>query len=304
MTIFVVEQEHSILGVPGRFREFALGLSKTFAAQKWSATRQIEFEGQKARITVNISFDDECKNGHNSFSITGDIRNTYGRDIVGGCIHNEVAKHFPELAHLIKWHLCSTDGPMHYIANTLYHAGDRDHNGKRAGEPIYFEHRIRFAGSPITIGLDGRFAKWLKAQIESKPEGHVFEVAEVKYDGRGDYDSHFTLNGFEATWGGAPFKSKIAAEEFAEALNTLPYEFIVRPTTFSKGKERQLDYARSTAIWPEATDEELMAEPEILKQKLQARLPALLEAFRADIRSIGFYWSPDELESANQVKEG
>lgn len=40
----------------------------------------------------------------------------------GGCIHDEVAKHFPELAHLIKWHLSSTDGPMHYVANTVYWA--------------------------------------------------------------------------------------------------------------------------------------------------------------------------------------
>jgi hypothetical protein len=37
-------------------------------------------------------------------------------------MHEELAVVFPELAHLTKWHLVSTDGPMHYIANTTYHA--------------------------------------------------------------------------------------------------------------------------------------------------------------------------------------
>lgn len=88
-------------------------------------------------ITVSLRFDDQCKNGHETFSITG---NTYRKEQgvfrheSGGCIHQDIAEHFPELAHLIKWHLVSTDGPLHYIANTVYHAGDRDHNGLRKGE--------------------------------------------------------------------------------------------------------------------------------------------------------------------------
>jgi len=44
-----------------------------------------------------------------------------GRLEACGCLHDEIRQHFPELAHLIKWHLVSTDGPLHYIANTLYH---------------------------------------------------------------------------------------------------------------------------------------------------------------------------------------
>lgn len=38
-------------------------------------------------------------------------------------IHDDIAKHFPELAPLLRWHLCSTDSPMHYVANALYWAG-------------------------------------------------------------------------------------------------------------------------------------------------------------------------------------
>lgn len=52
----------------------------------------------------------------------------------GGCIHEDIAKRLPELAPYIKWHLCATDEPMHYLANTLYLAGDRDHWGLRRGE--------------------------------------------------------------------------------------------------------------------------------------------------------------------------
>lgn len=99
-------------------------------------------------IVAKVRHDDECGNGHNSFGITAEI---YTPDRIPGetniqhngktlwlsscgCHHDEVAQYFPDLAPLIKWHLCSTDGPMHYIANTVYMAGERDHNGLLKGE--------------------------------------------------------------------------------------------------------------------------------------------------------------------------
>ena len=82
--------------------------------------------GKDASITARVRFDDECKNGHNTFSITADITTPTSRrrnDIEGGgCLHEEVARVFPKLAPFIKWHLCSTDGPMYYVANTIYWA--------------------------------------------------------------------------------------------------------------------------------------------------------------------------------------
>src|SRR5688572_28642138 len=83
--------------------------------------------GLRYRIKAEVRHDDECGNGHNSFSITAEIDCRDGnrwREDRGGCCHDEVAKHFPELAPLIKWHLVSTDGPMHYIANTIYWTDD------------------------------------------------------------------------------------------------------------------------------------------------------------------------------------
>jgi len=72
-------------------------------------------------MTVTVRFDDRCRNGHNTFSITSNIRRN-GRWESGGCQHELIAMRFPELAPFIKWHLCSTDGPMHYVANTSYWA--------------------------------------------------------------------------------------------------------------------------------------------------------------------------------------
>jgi hypothetical protein len=82
--------------------------------------------GRKYRITARVRHDDECKNGHNSFAITGDIDCWNGylwEEDSGGCIHDEIRTHFPELAPFIKWHLTSTDEPMHYVANALYWLG-------------------------------------------------------------------------------------------------------------------------------------------------------------------------------------
>lgn len=96
--------------------------------QQEQFTKQVEIDGVPCKMTVTIRFDDRCGNGHNTFSITADIR---GRGIdEGGCLHDEIREHFPELAHLIRWHLVSTDGPMHYIANTTYLVSGTEWNGE------------------------------------------------------------------------------------------------------------------------------------------------------------------------------
>lgn len=142
-------------------------------------------------IVAKVRYDDACGNGNNTFSITGEVYDRTER-IPGeasavnshnkrrwlgscGCLHDEITKAFPELAPFIKWHLCSSDGPMHYVANTVYWA-----------------------------------------------------------------------------------------------------------------KEGNFPFARSSAIWPEATDEELSQEPEAFKAQLLDRLPALMAEFKAAVESLGF----------------
>ena len=53
-----------------------------------------------------------------------------------------------------------------------------------------------------------------------------------------------------------------------------------------EGKDRQLDYARSTAVWLDASDEDLTAPG--LKERLESRLPALLLEFRQAVEFLGF----------------
>lgn len=81
----------------------------------------------KQTIYVKIRLNDECKNGHQDFSITGDIYEA-GKPkidkyhISGGCIHEEIAKYFPEFVIFIKLHLCDYEGiPMYAVENGYYH---------------------------------------------------------------------------------------------------------------------------------------------------------------------------------------
>lgn len=105
-------------------------------------------------IIVEVRYDDQCGNGHNSFAITADI---YSKDrypgestieyngkklwcYTGGCCHEQVAEAFPELAPFIKWHLSSSDGPMHYVANGVYWAGYYESYDKTHTVPANLEH--------------------------------------------------------------------------------------------------------------------------------------------------------------------
>lgn len=55
-----------------------------------------------------------------------------------------------------------------------------------------------------------------------------------------------------------------------------------------EGKERELDAARRSAIWPEATDKDLMASD--LKAKLTRRLPKLIREFKKAVTGLGMEW--------------
>lgn len=112
----------------------------------------------------------------------------------------EADRLFPgPIAGLVPYHLCSIVQPMHYLANTIFFAGERDCWGLLAGEV--------------------------------SPKGRV-----------------------------------------------------------GKGKAREFDLARSSAVWPEATDEELSLPADQLRKVLEARLPGLLERMRAACAAAGIDW--------------
>lgn len=299
MAIIRDEFRGEVLGVPGRFRAVATweddrGNAKRggIANQRFVSEKRKWIEnGDRMSMNVEIRFDDRCQNGHASFGITANgWRN--GKEAFGGCCHDEIERRFPEFSPLIKWHLCSTDGPLHYVKNTIYLAGDRDHWGKRAGEPRNFEPVVRFGDNPITHMLDPAFAEFLKEDRS----GYDFEVTAVHGN---PMESGFRLTRY--TVGGyatriahkAPFRTEREALEFVEALQRCDPQFGEVPTAWGEGKARQLDAARSAAIWPEATDAQLMAEPDILRAALEARLPGLLAEFEAAMRGCGFIY-PDQ----------
>ena len=78
-------------------------------------------------IYVKIRLNDECKNGHQDFAITGDIYlagkpKTDRNHLSGGCIHEEVLKYFPQFDIFINLHLCDYKGaPMYPQSNMRYH---------------------------------------------------------------------------------------------------------------------------------------------------------------------------------------
>lgn len=233
----MTEHAHTILGVPGRLwtiKNPGARAAGCWDAQKWvSFARPIDGYGRGATLSVEIRFDDECKNGRNTFAITAEVRRPGRRDVEAcGCLHDEVAAIFPELAHLIQWHLCSNDGPMHYVADTCYHA--LQHGAKYAW--VYYTG----SGDPLDIGgKTERLLGYVDADKARTAEGQP---------------------GYRVMWDG------------------------------KTAKARNLSHARSSACWPEATDEQLTLPRAELEALLWARLPALLQRMRADIEAAGFVW--------------
>lgn len=93
----------------------------TYLSTKFFTENEEEY-----RITVTVSLDDDCHNNMCDWSVTADIRqkNKQGTyvEYMGGCCHDEVAKHFPELAKFIPLHCSNHYGaPMYPVVNGIYH---------------------------------------------------------------------------------------------------------------------------------------------------------------------------------------
>jgi len=175
-------------------------------------SKRVEKKAERGTIRVAIRFDDDCNNGHNSFSITGSYDGSHG------CIHEDIIENFPELERYIKWHLTSTDGPMHYLANTMYHA------------------------KPVSKHQD-QWYFYLEDILIKIVDGKDRRDYVAKY---GDY------------------------ARFEESFNDL-------------AKEPDLKAARSSAVCPNGTIEQLQSET-----FLKNRLPALMEEFKKDMIELGF----------------
>ena len=199
-------------------------------------------QGETQRLVVLLRYDDDCKNGHNSFSITAQLYDKHskrGDCSACGCLHDEIAKHAPELAPFIKWHLVSSDCPMHYLSNTVYHASNLDHNGLLKDE-----------ARQIKNGKTG-LPCWILEEETKLPEKYVDSETKPEFTGKISYKPWMRIG---------------------------------------EGKDRDLNAARHSAVWPEATDEELMLPRIELEKLLIARLPSLMEQFKTDMETLGFIY--------------
>lgn len=79
----------------------------------------------KERITVTIKLTDDCKNGHEDFSITCvgyELHRRRWIESFGGCAHDEILKFWPEFKIFTDVHLWSHGGyPMYAVENGFYH---------------------------------------------------------------------------------------------------------------------------------------------------------------------------------------
>jgi hypothetical protein len=92
-----------------------------------SLVHRIDINNQKNNCIIKIKLNDECKNGHQDFSITATfweinkVRNDRNM-IMGGCCHDQILKVQPNLKMFVNLHLCDYNGaPMYPEANGFYH---------------------------------------------------------------------------------------------------------------------------------------------------------------------------------------
>lgn len=307
MPIIQNETAKTILGVAGTALDVSTfdgtGSAKNpgaIGSQKWrSESRPVDaaYWGAGRKMRVELRFDDNCKNGHQSFALTGEIYRPGARDFEAcGCLHTEAAQYFPELLPLIQWHLNSQDSPMHYVANAVYHASNRDVWGKLDGEPHGWRFALTFGENPILHKLKPGFLEWL--QGVGAP--YDLEVLPLEHDGRGghDFKAKWTFGGYGAQWHDGPFDSQLDAVAFLEALQTCEPYFTQYATLTGEGKARDFDAARAAANWPEATEAELSVSKTELTRALEKRLPPLQADFHAAMtQACGFIWQGFPLDS-------
>lgn len=128
---------------------------------------------ERYRLTATAELSWHRGNAKPYFSLTGD-----GMDRgsgFGGCCHDEILKHWPDLAPLVALHLATIDGePMHALENGFYHLGGTKWQGANmAHVASHFRiseddarrlHAVIFAGNPPESFAKARLADWIEGQ--------------------------------------------------------------------------------------------------------------------------------------------
>ncbi len=91
-------------------------------------------------------------------------------------------------------------------------------------------------------------------------------------------------------WHQGCFDDLSEGEKFLQGMQNCKVKLVTEVVRYSEGKEPDLEAARRSAIWPEATDEQLRLPEEQVKELLLARLPKLMEDFRKEMEGLGFVY--------------
>lgn len=175
-------------------------------ALKYNTTRNMP----KKRVEVNIRLNDECKNGHAEFAITGTVYEQYANgqwyDAEGGCIHDVIARYFPRFQPFIALHLCDAKGaPTYAQGNGFYHLRNSsrevtmkelritdqeyDRFFREAEDQLYFTYLLQ------TMGIPARWEEEARAAIRQleKLTGDIFVDHSERYQFTPLTDEEFQL---------------------------------------------------------------------------------------------------------------
>jgi hypothetical protein len=151
---------------------------------------------------IEISLDDDCKNGHQDFSLTGTCwekgKSRIDRNMLfGGACGDTIIKLFPEYEIFERLHICDFNGsPMYPVGNGMYHA---KRNGKESLQRylrlteleadtlmMYLEEELAFRFHLENMGVVARWKEEANEAIKKLEEltGNEFENVSTK--------SHYT----------------------------------------------------------------------------------------------------------------
>jgi len=101
-------------------------------------------------VECDITWDDYCGNGHNSFHVTGRVFDEHGVCSLSGCVHDEIISAFPEHAHLIKWHGWTSDGYLYKGENVIYFAKNGNLKAARK-EAVWEDGSLQELMDPVKL---------------------------------------------------------------------------------------------------------------------------------------------------------
>tara|TARA_R110001592_G_scaffold357192_1_gene659988 strand:+ start:538 stop:1422 length:885 start_codon:yes stop_codon:yes gene_type:complete len=142
----------------------------------------IDINNSKTNAVIKIKLADDCKNGHQDFSITATFyepnkRRTDRNLLTAGCCHDEILKAMPELKMFVDLHLCDYEGsPMYAIENGFFNlsnltkekyinyfniTAEQYEELKKAKDKLYFAELI------MQLGIKTSWGKRAKAAIKT-----------------------------------------------------------------------------------------------------------------------------------------